>query len=62
MRPDPTTDEGKEEIRKILEKRKLEAEKARKRSEENIEEETTGKLTNPSEIDVHKDRRVDNEQ
>jgi len=57
MRPDPTTEEGKEEIRKIFEKRKQEAEEARKRSEEVVDSEPYGKLTTPSEIDVRRDRK-----
>ncbi|MCF6323731.1 MAG: hypothetical protein L3J89_05320 [Gammaproteobacteria bacterium] len=56
MKPDPTTEEGKEEVKRIFEKRKLEAEDVRKRSEQGIEEEPSGKLTNSSEIDIHRDR------
>jgi len=62
MKPDPTTEEGKEEIKRIFEKRKLEAEDARKRSEQCVEEEPSGKLTNPAEIDIHRDRRNIDEQ
>lgn len=61
MKPDPTTEEGKEEIRKIFEKRTLEAEEARKRSEQDLEDEPSGKFTNPSEIDIHRDRKSDDE-
>ncbi len=62
MKPDPTTEEGKKEIRRIFEKRKLEAKEARERSEQDVEDEPSGKLTNPYEIDIHRDRKNDNEQ
>ncbi len=61
MRSDPTTEEGKEEIRKIFEKRKQEAEEARKRSEEEVDSEPCGKLTTPREIDVRRDRKNNDE-
>ncbi len=61
MRPDPTTEEGKEEIRRVFDKRKFEAEDARNRSEHGTDDEPSGKLTNPSEIDIHRDRRNSDE-
>ena len=59
MKPDPNTAKGKAEINEILKRRETEAEEARKRSEESIDDEVTGKLTSPNEIDLHRDRNND---
>ncbi|WP_097458696.1 hypothetical protein [Mangrovitalea sediminis] len=59
MNPDPHTPEGMEEIRRRLAKRRAEAEEYRRRSEENVDEEPTGKWTQPNEIDLHRDRKND---
>ena len=56
MKPDPNTEEGKAEIEEILKRRENEAKEAIKRSEENINEEPSGKLTSPNETDLHRDR------
>ena len=62
MKPDPTTAEGRAEIDKILKRREAEAEAARQRSEENVDEEPTGKLTTPAETDLHRDRKGDTDE
>jgi len=38
-------------------RRKNDAEEARRRAMQNVDEEPCGKLTNPSEIDLHRDRK-----
>ena len=57
MKPDPSTEEGRAEIEKILKRRENEAKESRKRSEENIDDEPSGKLTSPNETDLHRDRK-----
>ncbi len=57
MKPDPNTPEGMEEIQRRIKKRKSEAESARKRASYRPDEEPSGKLTNPSDIDRHRDRK-----
>jgi hypothetical protein len=59
MKLDPTTAKGKAEINKILKRRETEAEEARKRSEENRDDEHSGKFTSPNEVDLHRDRNND---
>jgi hypothetical protein len=59
MIPDPNTPEGMEEIKKRILKRKAEAESVRQRALLNPDEEPSGKLTNPSEMDRHRDRKND---
>ncbi|HED16756.1 MAG TPA: hypothetical protein ENI64_08105 [Gammaproteobacteria bacterium] len=56
-RPDPTTEEGRAEIAAILERLKPEAEEARRRSLIDVDDEPVGKLTIPNEIDLHRDRK-----
>ena len=56
MKPDPNTKEGRAEIDKILKRRGSEADDARKRSEQDIHDEPSGKLTSPNEVDLHRDR------
>lgn len=57
MKFDPDTPEGRQEIERRLKKRKLEANSVRERAERNLNDEPSGKLTNPSEIDRHRDRK-----
>lgn len=59
MKPDPNTEKGKAEINEIIKRRETEAEEVRKRSEENIGDEPSGKLTTPNKIDLHRDRNND---
>ncbi len=61
MIPDPTTEEGMAEAIRRAKKRKSEAEAARKRAKENPNEEPSGKLTIPNEIDLHRDRKKNDE-
>lgn len=59
MIPDPTTKEGMEEIQRRIKKRQQEADAARKRAQENPDDEPSGKHTNPTDLDRHKDRQSD---
>gem|GEM_PF-5745170 len=59
MIPDPNTKEGLEEIERRVAKRRQEARKYREMSETDVDEEPSGKLTNPSEFDRHRDRKDD---
>lgn len=59
MIPDPNTPEGQEEIQKRIAKRKKEAESVRRRAMLDPDDEPSGKLTNPSDMDRHKDRKND---
>lgn len=61
MIPDPTTEEGMAEALRRAKKRKAEAEAARNRAKENPDEEPSGKLTVPSQIDLHRDRKNNDE-
>jgi len=56
LKPDPNTKEGQVEIEKILKCREAEAKEARERSEKTVDDEPSGKLTSPNEIDLHRDR------
>lgn len=62
MKHDPTTKEGKEEIKKQLDELKDEIKHYKELSEKDVDEEPTGPLTNPSEISIkrilkrHEDR------
>lgn len=62
MKHDPTTEEGRAAIKKSLEKLKPDLEHLKELAEENVDDEPSGKLTNPSEIQVkrmtkrHEDR------
>lgn len=38
-------------------RREKDAEEARRRANQNVDDEPCGKLTNPSEIDLHRDRK-----
>lgn len=57
MNPDPTTKEGREEIERRIKKRRSEARLARERALINPDDEPSGKLTSPSETDLHRDRK-----
>lgn len=57
MNPDPSTPEGLEEIKRRIEKRKSEAQSVRERASKDPDSEPSGKLTNPSDLDKHSDRR-----
>jgi len=57
--PDPTTPEGRNEIQRRIVKRRKEAEEIRRRAKEGLEEEPCGALTNPSEIDLFRDRKTE---
>lgn len=59
MIPDPDTEEGKKEIARRIKKIKKEAEKFRELAKNYDEDEPTGKLTNPSDIDRVRDRKND---
>lgn len=59
MIPDPDTEEGKKEIARRIKKIKEEAEKFRELAKNCDEDEPTGKLTNPSDIDRVRDRKND---
>jgi len=61
MKPDPTTKEGRAKIDAILKSMSSEAEAARKRSETDVDDEPTGKLTIPNEIDMRRDRKNDDD-
>ncbi|BFM04887.1 hypothetical protein [Halioxenophilus aromaticivorans] len=54
--PDPTTPEGRSEIARRLESLRAEAKEIRRKALENLEDEPSGALTNPSEIDLYRDR------
>ena len=62
MKHDPTTKEGKEEIKKKLDELKDEIEYHKELSEKDVDEEPTGPLTKPDEISIkriikrHEDR------
>jgi len=56
-RPDPANEEGRAEIYTILKRRKSEAEEFRKITLTDVDEEPTGKLTIPNEIDLLRDRK-----
>jgi hypothetical protein len=55
--PDPTTEEGRAEIALRIKKRKENSAEVRKRAENSPEEEPTGKLTNPNDVDRMRDRK-----
>lgn len=59
MIPDPSTKEGMEEILRRAKKSKEFTKEMRKLAEQNTEEEPSGKHTQPSEIDLHRDRKND---
>ena len=59
MMPDPDTPEGMDEINKRLEKRRNEAKKVREQAEDTSTEEPTGKMTEPSELDIKRERKND---
>lgn len=59
MIPDPTTNEGKTEIERRLKKIRREAADARRRAYDNADEEPSGVLTNPNEIDFKRDLKND---
>lgn len=58
---DPTTEEGMAEAIRRAKKRKSEAESVRKKAKENPDEEPCDKLTLPSEIDLRRDRKNNDE-
>ena len=57
MKHDPFTKEGREEILKILERRRMLDRHLIERAYENVEDEPTGPLTCPSELDLMRDRK-----
>ncbi|MCE2027309.1 hypothetical protein [Sessilibacter corallicola] len=57
MIPDPNSKEGKEEIARRVQKRKSELEDVKKRAQNTPDDEPSGKLTSPSEIDRMRDRK-----
>jgi hypothetical protein len=59
MIPDPNTKEGQAEIERRLARRRAEGKAARERAIANAEDEPRGKLTSPSDLDRHKDRKND---
>ncbi len=61
MTPDPTTEEGMKIIAERIKKRKADAVGARKRALTDIDDEPTGKLTNPNEMDLYRDRKNNDE-
>lgn len=61
MIPDPNTPEGREEIARRARKRLKETQDIKDRAKKNPDEEPSGKLTNPNDIDRVKDRRSEND-
>lgn len=61
MIPDPNTPEGKEEIARRARKRLKEISEVRNRAKNNPDEEASGKLTTPNDIERIKDRREKND-
>jgi hypothetical protein len=59
MTIDPTTREGLAEIKKRAKKTKEFAKKMRLIAEKNPDDEPTGKITRPNEMDLHRDRKND---
>jgi len=59
MIPDPNTEDGMAEIQRRIKKRLEEAAEVRKRAEDDPDDEVSGKLTQPSEIDLVRDRKKD---
>lgn len=57
MNPDPSTPEGLEEIKRRIEKRKSEGKSARERASKDPDSEPSGKLTSPSDLNRHRDRK-----
>ena len=57
--PDPDTQEGMDEINKRLEKRRNEGKKVREQAEDTSTEEPSGKMTEPSELDIKRERKSD---
>lgn len=57
--PDPFTEEGMAEIKRRIERRKKDAAAARERALDKPDEEPSGKWTQPSDLDRHRDRRGD---
>ncbi len=57
MIPDPNSIEGKKEIARRISKRKSELEKVKKRAQNTPDDEPSGKLTSPHEIDRVRDRK-----
>ena len=57
MKHDPTTEEGREQLRKILERRKAKDSELIRRAKENPDDEPAGKLTSPNELDLRRDRK-----
>ncbi|WP_156804576.1 hypothetical protein [Gallaecimonas xiamenensis] len=61
MIPDPNTKEGMDEIQRRIKRRREETTEARKRAEDEPDDEVSGKLTNPSELDLVRDRKKNDE-
>jgi hypothetical protein len=56
---DPTTPEGRKEAVRRARKSKKFAKEMKKLAEEDPDDEPTGKVTRPSEMDLHRDRKGD---
>ncbi|MBL4799346.1 MAG: hypothetical protein JKY50_18230 [Oleispira sp.] len=56
MKPDPRTEEGVEEIKRRLRKLNYDHDDVVKRSKTDVDEEPSGAMTTPSELDVRRDR------
>ncbi len=54
MKYDPTTEGGLKEIKKSLKKLKPELEELKRFAKENVDDESSGKLTNPSKIQIER--------
>ena len=56
---DPTTQEGRDEAKRRAQKTKEYAKKMRELAQQCVDEEPSGKMTQPSEIDLRRDRKGD---
>jgi hypothetical protein len=56
MKPDPRTEEGAEEIKRKLRKLNYDNDDVVNRSKTDVDEEPSGVLTTPSELDIKRDR------
>lgn len=61
MIPDPNTPEGKEEIARRAKKRLNEIRNIKSRAKDRPDQEPSGKLTQPNDIDRLKDRKENND-
>ena len=56
MKPDPRTEEGVEEIKRRLRKFNDDNDDVVKRSKTDVDDEPSGAMTTPSELDIKRDR------